>query len=94
MWALYILQRIQKISRKRFRGFGSYGSEVTKIQTRLKNWGYYNGDIDGIYGSRTVNAVKLFQRKNGLTVDGIAGDETLAAIGISSTGSSARYGSV
>lgn len=64
---------------------GSRGSEVTKIQTNLKKWGYYNGDIDGIYGTKTRDAVKYFQRKNGLTVDGIAGPKTLAALGISST---------
>ncbi|MBQ8298788.1 MAG: spore cortex-lytic enzyme [Clostridia bacterium] len=67
--------------------FGSNGSEVREIQTRLKNWGYYTGEIDGIYGSRTVAAVRQFQRKNGLTADGIAGDSTLAAMGISSVGS-------
>ncbi len=65
--------------------FGSSGSEVKQIQTKLKNWGYYKGDIDGIYGSKTVSAVKYFQRKNNLTVDGIAGSKTLAAMGISST---------
>lgn len=69
--------------------FGSTGSEVTKIQTRLKKWGYYTGDIDGIYGSSTVSAVKYFQRANGLRIDGIAGNETLAAIGIQSTESTA-----
>lgn len=62
--------------------YGSSGSEVREIQTRLKRWGYYNGAIDGIYGSQTVNAVKYFQRKNGLTADGIAGSKTLAAMGI------------
>ena len=67
--------------------FGSSGSEVTKIQTKLKEWGYYNGSVDGIYGSRTVAAVKSFQQKNGLTVDGIAGSSTLAAMGISSSSS-------
>ena len=61
---------------------GSSGTTVTQIQTRLKSWGYYNYTIDGIYGSRTENAVKYFQRKNGLTVDGQAGDKTLAAMGI------------
>ena len=61
---------------------GSSGATVTQIQTRLKSWGYYNYTIDGIYGSRTENAVKYFQRKNGLTVDGQAGDKTLAAMGI------------
>ena len=70
--------------------YGSRGSEVTQIQTKLKRWGYYNGNIDGIYGTQTVNAVKYFQRKNGLAVDGIAGPNTLRAMGIfsSSSGSS------
>lgn len=61
---------------------GSSGATVTEIQTRLKSWGYYNGAVDGIYGSRTESAVKYFQRTNGLTVDGQAGDKTLAALGI------------
>ena len=61
---------------------GSRGQEVTNIQTRLKNWGYYNWSVDGIYGWRTANAVKEFQRKNGLTADGIAGPATLAKIGL------------
>ncbi len=65
--------------------YGSSGSEVTQIQTKLKRWGYYNGSIDGIYGSKTVAAVKWFQSKNGLTSDGIAGPATLAAMGISSS---------
>ena len=49
--------------------YGSRGDEVIQIQTKLKRWGYYNGSIDGIYGTKTVNAVKYFQRKNGLTED-------------------------
>lgn len=69
--------------------YGSRGSEVTQIQTKLKRWGYYTGSIDGIYGSQTLSAVKYFQRKNGLAVDGIAGPKTLAAMGIyNSSGSS------
>ena len=68
---------------------GSYGSEVRQIQTKLKTWGYYTGEVDGIYGSRTESAVKSFQRRNGLTVDGIAGPQTLAAMGISSSSNSA-----
>lgn len=68
--------------------YGSRGEEVRQIQTKLKRWGYYNGSIDGIYGSQTLAAVKLFQRKNGLTVDGIAGTKTLAAMGIYSSSSS------
>ena len=68
--------------------YGSRGDEVKQIQTKLKRWGYYNGSIDGIYGTQTVNAVKYFQRKNGLTVDGIAGTNTLKAMGITSSSSS------
>ncbi len=68
--------------------YGSRGSEVTQIQTKLKRWGYYKGNIDGIYGSQTVEAVKYFQRKNGLAVDGIAGSKTLQAMGIYSSSSS------
>jgi len=76
--------------------YGSRGSEVTQIQTKLKRWGYYNGNIDGIYGTQTLNAVKYFQRKNGLTVDGIAGPATLKAMGIfnsSNSGSSSSNSS-
>lgn len=68
--------------------YGSRGSEVTQIQTKLKRWGYYNGNIDGIYGTQTLNAVKYFQRKNGLTVDGIAGPATLRVMGIMTSSSS------
>ena len=62
--------------------YGSRGEEVKQIQTKLKRWGYYNGNVDGIFGSQTLEAVKYFQRKNGLTVDGIAGPVTLKAMGI------------
>ena len=65
--------------------YGSRGDEVKLIQTKLKRWGYYYGNVDGIYGSQTLAAVKWFQSKNGLTVDGIAGPKTLAAMGITST---------
>ena len=49
--------------------YGSRSDEVRQIQTKLKRWGYYNGSVDGIYGSQTLSAVKWFQSKNGLTVD-------------------------
>lgn len=65
---------------------GSTGSVVSEIQQKLKDWGYYSADVDGIYGSRTEAAVLLFQQKNGLAADGKAGTETLAALGISSAG--------
>ena len=72
---------------------GSSGATVKKVQQKLKNWGYYSGSVDGIYGKNTVAAVKLFQKKNGLTVDGIAGTKTLAAMGITSSGSQSQSGS-
>ena len=65
---------------------GSSGSVVTQIQNKLKNWGYYTGEADGVYGSKTEAAVKRFQESNGLTVDGKAGPQTLAALGISAGG--------
>mgnify|MGYP005765722367 FL=1 len=68
--------------------YGSRGDEVRQIQTKLKRWGYYNGNVDGIFGSQTLEAVKYFQRKNGLTVDGIAGPATLKAMGIYSSSNS------
>lgn len=61
---------------------GSSGTVVSQIQTKLKNWGYYDGDVDGIYGSATERAVRAFQRKNGLTADGKAGAQTLEALGL------------
>ena len=67
---------------------GSRGEEVRKIQTKLKNWGYYNGSVDGVYGWQTESAVRSFQKKNGLSVDGIAGTKTLNAMGIYSSSSS------
>lgn len=75
-------QRADAASYKR----GSTGSVVSEIQQKLKDWGYYSADVDGIYGSRTEAAVQLFQQKNGLAADGKAGTETLAALGISSAG--------
>lgn len=66
--------------------YGSKGDVVSQIQRRLKDWGYYTGGVDGIYGYLTFSAVKNFQAKNGLAVDGIAGDDTLNAIGINVAG--------
>jgi len=65
-----------------FYKYGSSGDQVIQIQTKLKNWEYYNDNIDGIYGYNTYLAVKSFQKSNGLKVDGMVGTETLAAIGI------------
>ena len=65
---------------------GSTGPTVREIQTRLKNWGYYSGSVDGIYGSQTEKAVRYFQSKNGLSVDGQVGNQTLAALGMQASG--------
>jgi len=62
--------------------WGSRGTQVRKIQQKLKQWGYYDGAVDGVFGQDTYEAVVYFQKKNGLTADGVAGDATLAALGI------------
>ena len=67
---------------------GSSGEQVRIIQSKLKNWGYYDGSVDGVFGSQTTQAVKYFQRKNGLTPDGIVGPATLRALGMQDGGSS------
>lgn len=82
LYHMFSASMVQALSK-----YGSRGNEVTQIQTKLKRWGYYNGNIDGIYGSQTLAAVKYFQRKNGLVVDGIAGKRTLEAMGIFSSSS-------
>ena len=61
---------------------GASGGEVKELQRRLKQWGYYSGEVDGIYGKGTTEAVKYFQRKNGLVADGIAGKATFEALGM------------
>lgn len=71
---------------------GSTGATVTEIQTRLKAWGYYTGAVDGTYGSATEKAVKYFQQSNGLTADGQAGSETLAALGLPTGGGTGSGG--
>jgi N-acetylmuramoyl-L-alanine amidase len=62
--------------------WGMYGDKVYEIQQKLKRWAYYDGPIDGYYGAGTFEAVKKFQRKNGLAVDGVVGNQTAAAMGI------------
>ena len=87
---LYITNKneVQALSK-----YGSRGEEVRQIQEKLKRWGYYNGNVDGIFGSQTLEAVKYFQRKNGLTVDGIAGPATLKAMGIFNSSNSSSSSS-
>ncbi|AKA70984.1 spore cortex-lytic enzyme [Clostridium scatologenes] len=62
--------------------YGSKGGVVSQIQSKLKAWYYYDGGVDGVYGYKTFTAVKKFQSKNGLKVDGVVGDSTLKALGI------------
>lgn len=59
---------------------GTAGDEVTRLQTRLKELGYYSGEVDGQYGQATVTAIKLFQDQAGLIADGLAGSDTLSAL--------------
>lgn len=66
---------------------GSSGSDVVKVQKALIKYGYMTGTADGKYGEKTRDAVKYFQRKNGLTVDGRVGAKTAAALGVTLSGS-------
>ena len=72
---------------------GSSGTQVRTLQTKLNNWGYGAGTVDGIFGSKTQAAVKRFQQKNGLAVDGIVGSKTAAALGMTLTSSSSSNSS-
>lgn len=62
--------------------YGAKGEQVKTVQSKLKKWGYYTGGVDGIYGWNTRAAVIKFQKKNGLTADGIVGDQTAKALGM------------
>ncbi len=70
-----------------------YSKDVESAQRKLKQWGYYTGGVDGIYGSKTNNAVVRFQRKNGLKADGIIGPATRQALGITAVNASKNYSS-
>lgn len=72
---------------------GSSGTQVRTLQTKLNNWGYDAGTVDGIFGSKTQAAVKRFQQKNGLVADGIVGSRTAAALGMTLTSSSSSNSS-
>lgn len=72
---------------------GSRGSEVYTIQTKLKRWSYTTANPDGIYGSRTRDAIMYFQRKNGLVPDGVVGYWTLSKLGMANVNSTLKSGS-
>lgn len=78
----YGVRNVFDYSRAVLSYYGSTGQEVINIQAKLNNWGYYKGIVDGIYGYETYSAVRWFQSKNGLAIDGIAGPETLGALGL------------
>ena len=64
---------------------GSKGNEVKEVQRRLKQWGYYSGSVDGVFGAGTRAAVIAFQKKNGLTADGVVGKATYKALGMTAS---------
>ena len=78
---VYLNQDIYQVNA--LSSMGSRGSEVTEIQKELKSRGLYKGNVDGIYGSQTKEAVIKFQKQQGLSADGIAGPQTLKKLGIS-----------
>ncbi|OPX84390.1 MAG: Spore cortex-lytic enzyme precursor [Pelotomaculum sp. PtaB.Bin104] len=63
--------------------WGSTGNDVSRVQQRLSQWGYYSGIVDGVFGGSTSQAVSRFQRSNGLNADGIVGKTTWDALGLS-----------
>ncbi|MBC8590214.1 spore cortex-lytic enzyme [Lachnospiraceae bacterium NSJ-29] len=65
--------------------WGVTGQDVRVVQDKLLRWQYYDGQVDGIYGARTYRAVRRFQEKNGLKVDGVVGPSTASAMGISAS---------
>ncbi|MCA0986850.1 NlpC/P60 family protein [Alkalihalobacillus algicola] len=68
--------------------YGDRGQQVSNLQSQLKNKGFYNYSVDGVFGPVTRNAVMDFQSSNGLTVDGIAGPQTFGALSGASTSTS------
>lgn len=66
---------------------GSRGDTVKTMQQKLIRWGYLKGTADGVFGAKTKSAVIGFQKKNGLTADGIVGKATAQAMGLKLTSS-------
>ncbi len=60
--------------------YGASGSQVTQAQSRLKALGFYTKSVDGKFGYSTYLAVKAFQQKNSLKVDGVIGQVTNLAL--------------
>lgn len=68
---------------------GSAGDDVWRVQQRLSQWGFYNGSLDGFYGYETMLAVSYFQESNNIAADGVVGQATWAALGLSDPGGGA-----
>lgn len=91
--AIYFANKREDSSVQTLSKLGSRGEEVRQIQTRLKALGFYNANVDGVYGAKTKNAVIAFQKSKGLTQDGIAGPKTLTALGIGVSQTISKMGS-
>lgn len=72
---------------------GSRGDTVKTMQQKLIRWGYLKGTADGVFGAKTKSAVIGFQKKNGLTADGIVGKATAQAMGLKLTSSTSSSSS-
>ena len=69
--------------------WGTRGQDVKNVQWQLVKWKYLIGAVDGVYGAETYRAVRRFQAKNGLRIDGVVGPQTAAALGITLKGTQA-----
>lgn len=63
--------------------WGSTGNDVSRVQQRLSQWGYYSDRVDGVFGNSTFQAVNKFQSSNGLPADGVVGKTTWDTLGLS-----------
>ena len=81
--ALLVLTSVPEASAAVY--WGARGEQVRRVQQKLRQWGYYDGEVDGVFGQETYDAVVYFQKKNGLKADGVAGSRTLEAMGIASS---------
>lgn len=85
-WSLLLVSLLALSASASVVAWGSRGSQVSLVQQKLKQYGYYDGAVDGVFGKETYNAVVWFQEKNGLKADGAVGPSTAAALGITLTG--------
>lgn len=63
-------------------GEGNRGSTVARVQERLARSGYYEGSVDGVMGPRTRSAIRAYERRHGLPVDGVIDSQLLATMGL------------